>query len=82
MKQAFIAGLIGALVGGCISVLVGYFAPLPTTSLAAAIGSGAAGFFSGFFGGFMAIATQGRPRHDGASSVARPHAAGRRGDEA
>lgn len=59
MSEAFKAGLIGAVVGGVISALVGYFAPLPTEHLVNALGNAAAGFFSGFFGGFMALTVQG-----------------------
>jgi hypothetical protein len=62
MKDAFKAGLIGALVGGAISATIGFLAPLPPDSLVNAVANGAAGFFSGFFGGFMALVVQGLAR--------------------
>lgn len=58
MKQALLAGLIGAVIGGLISATIGYLAPLPTTAVHSALASGAAGFISAFFAGFMAIKTQ------------------------
>ena len=62
MKDAFIAGLIGAVIGGGISAVVGYVAPVPETSVVNALGNGASGLFSGFFGGFMALFMDRRKR--------------------
>ena len=56
MKQIFITGVIGGLMGLIISFSINFFLiPLPETVLTNASGNGISGLISGFMGGFIGL---------------------------
>lgn len=56
LKEAILAGLIGAVIAAALSFSVNHFiAPFPKTVFDNSLGNGVSGFFSGLLSGFIGV---------------------------